>query len=214
MSHRGHVLADRDGESPPGWGSRGLLFPWCSWRAAGCLGRFAIVFLWCHGDWLVGLPRSLLLVAGVACKCWFPCSQGLRVHGETSEGSLPRSALSPALSLPLSLRFLQHLQSFKPNCGLPVPCCILPNRTESPKLIPFCLPSQGGHMLTSLPAATPMKPGSAVSTFLLPPEREGSPGSPLPLLCTLQCLGSPPCLLAVVPMADVPLLRRGPCHRE
>lgn len=45
------------------------------------------------------------------------------------------------------------------------------------KLIWFCLSLQGGHMLTPLPAATPMKPGSAVSTsVLLPRGREGSPG--------------------------------------
>lgn len=36
-----------------------------------------------------------------------------------------------------------------------------------PKLTGFCLSWQGGHMLTPLPAATPMKPGSAVSTCVL-----------------------------------------------
>lgn len=38
-----------------------------------------------------------------------------------------------------------------------------------PKLTGFCLSLQGGHMLTPLPAATPMKPGSAVSTCVLLP---------------------------------------------
>lgn len=38
-----------------------------------------------------------------------------------------------------------------------------------PKLTGFCLSLQGGHMLTPLPAATPMKPGSAVSTCILLP---------------------------------------------
>lgn len=149
------------------------------------------------------------------------------------------------------------------------------------QLTRFCLSSQGGHMLTPLPAATPMKPGSAVSTsVLLPRGREGSPeaaarrcssswhclyhglvvtslpgrswdgaacgevaatqnprpgpvqlrsqapcatASPkLPLLCLplplvhgvlMRGLTSmSPCSL--VPMADVPLLRCGPCHLE
>lgn len=129
------------------------------------------------------------IVAGVACKCWFPFS--LRAS-ESPWGDLKRFPAKVCSEL-CSLCFLQHLQSFMPKHGLPVPCCILPSRLASPRLIPFCLPLQGGHMLTSLPAATPMKPGSAVSTSL-PPRREGSP---LPLVSTLQCLGSPPCLLAV-----------------
>lgn len=121
-------------------------------------------------------------------------------------------------------------------------------------------------MLTPLPAATPMKPGSAVSTSaLLPRGREGSQGHDkavagtvctmawwlpacqgahgmvvhagrcpppkfscataswkLPLLCPLlpvppggliaELTSLSPCSL--VPMADVALLRCGPCHPE
>ena len=48
-----------------------------------------------------------------------------RLRGEAflPPGSLPRSALDPAL---LPLFFPQQLQSFVPKHGLPVPCCILP----------------------------------------------------------------------------------------
>jgi len=287
VSYCGHVLADRDSESSPGC-------PWdlSPLRSPQGLGRFAVVFLWFYVDLLLCLPRRLpcdlpvhspslsfldlkqaprggLPPPRVPAKvCSGPCSPSPlfppaapKLCAQTrapcpllysSQGPVSAAALSS-----LGLTGMWWDQSL---------CKQLSDGLARPKLTRFCLSLQGGHMLTPLPAATPMKPGSAVSSSApLSRGREGSPGlqqqlarslpwpggdqpasvawdgvgrwpppkvpglalsataSPkLPLLCCplplvhgvlMRGLTSvSPCSL--VPMADVPLLRCGPCHLE